>query len=393
MKKKITIFALCLAMISTVFIMANAALTNQSADDELFLFDSSKHTVHSPEYTASGYLSDSFEEFNNLYLTYPDTAIIIGEVTGPSINRIIHTLDYLRNPNAPIRFNFVITPILIHHIVSLGEEFTDVKVGEIINVSERYYYVTPETTEQEHLVGNIVTHFSTWPMEKGNLYLIHLHESAYDSEYYRYNGEVIASAFFKEMIYLLDPISPARVHTNNETHPHYSEWWQDAMAKYGHLASQVIWPEHPESIINRLVFNIGSDLNSRTSPDNIDPIDVPAGFNLPNYLEINHEGFPTDGPTRPGYEFAGWYLDDNFTTLLTETFRMPARDVTLHAKWEPDEDKPILPPLPIQIDRLSAGSSITMEIDADEWLNPHNPYKHPALGMPHGLRNAAKHHV
>lgn len=41
--------------------------------------------------------------------------------------------------------------------------------------------------------------------------------------------------------------------------------------------------------------------------------------------------------TRPGYLFKGWYLDENFNTLFSETGAdalMPSRNVTLYAKWE-----------------------------------------------------------
>jgi len=43
---------------------------------------------------------------------------------------------------------------------------------------------------------------------------------------------------------------------------------------------------------------------------------------------------PASGPTRAGYNFMGWYLDADFTVAITETFRMPARDATLYARWE-----------------------------------------------------------
>ena len=42
-----------------------------------------------------------------------------------------------------------------------------------------------------------------------------------------------------------------------------------------------------------------------------------------------------DAPTRLGYIFRGWYTDPAYTTKFTEN-TMPAKDLPLYAKWEPD---------------------------------------------------------
>lgn len=38
-------------------------------------------------------------------------------------------------------------------------------------------------------------------------------------------------------------------------------------------------------------------------------------------------------PTKEGYTFAGWYLDEKFTQKITQIDRGMARDITLYAKW------------------------------------------------------------
>ena len=43
-----------------------------------------------------------------------------------------------------------------------------------------------------------------------------------------------------------------------------------------------------------------------------------------------------DTPTRLGYIFDGWYTDETYQNEFTET-TMPAKDLTLYAKWEPDD--------------------------------------------------------
>ncbi|MCL2353827.1 MAG: hypothetical protein FWC69_04270 [Defluviitaleaceae bacterium] len=48
------------------------------------------------------------------------------------------------------------------------------------------------------------------------------------------------------------------------------------------------------------------------------------------FLEANHV-------SSSNYELAGWYFDDALTIPITDTFRMPSRDVTLYGRWKPVE--------------------------------------------------------
>jgi len=73
-------------------------------------------------------------------------------------------------------------------------------------------------------------------------------------------------------------------------------------------------------------------------PSSIEPFTMHAWDGIIETLTSQHEGFPTNGPTKPGYDFIGWYLDSDFTIPITETFRMPARDVTLYARWQPQAE-------------------------------------------------------
>ena len=76
----------------------------------------------------------------------------------------------------------------------------------------------------------------------------------------------------------------------------------------------------------------------------ISPINILSGNNILEFLLANHDGFAAEDPTRDGYEFMGWYLNPAFVTPLTEITRMPARDVTLYARWQP-----LTPPTPPDI--------------------------------------------
>jgi|GEM_PF-3598439 len=79
-------------------------------------------------------------------------------------------------------------------------------------------------------------------------------------------------------------------------------------------------------------FVLGGQPGSPTTPNSIEPINILRGVYLLEYLAA-HPAFPTAGPTRAGYEFAGWYLNADFTIPVTETFRMPARSTILYARW------------------------------------------------------------
>ena len=88
-----------------------------------------------------------------------------------------------------------------------------------------------------------------------------------------------------------------------------------------------------------LNFNLNPDSNgiapfSDIIPNNINQTTLNAWDEILNTLAENHNDFPLQDPTREGYIFSGWYLDANFTAQITDTFRMPARNTTLYARWQ-----------------------------------------------------------
>jgi uncharacterized repeat protein (TIGR02543 family) len=90
-----------------------------------------------------------------------------------------------------------------------------------------------------------------------------------------------------------------------------------------------------------LNFNLNTNVDgispfTTTTPANIQPTTLNAWDEILNTLAENHNDFPAN-PTRDGYTFVGWYLDAEFTTLITDTFRMPARNATLYARWQKNE--------------------------------------------------------
>ena len=59
--------------------------------------------------------------------------------------------------------------------------------------------------------------------------------------------------------------------------------------------------------------------------ENVNLSDVQAGAKVYELLEE---------PTKEGYTFEGWYLDNNFTTELPSDYEMPEDNVDIYVKWE-----------------------------------------------------------
>ena len=102
----------------------------------------------------------------------------------------------------------------------------------------------------------------------------------------------------------------------------------------------------------QLTFNLntGSDamsFSATSTPSTIAPITLNSWDLIMDSVAMGgFEGrseIPTGSPIREGYNFTGWYLDEDFTVAITETFRMPPRNITLYARWEVSNE-PIVPP-------------------------------------------------
>ena len=54
----------------------------------------------------------------------------------------------------------------------------------------------------------------------------------------------------------------------------------------------------------------------------------------PATYTINDE-YPLKNPTREGYEFKGWFADEELTVEVNEILGEYAQDIIIYAKWEP----------------------------------------------------------
>ena len=239
MRKRIITIIFSLLAVSALIIFNVFASTSQPIlweddfENGLFRFNASTHTVNQHATEALEILSPDFEVFYSL-TRHPGQIIIIGEVVGPSINRIIHPRIDLRDLTQLAAFNHVITPVLVHEIIHLGYEvYNDVRVGDVVDIRELYYFVTPITGSHANGIpaGQIVAQWGTRPMESGHRYLIFAHNSGNrEVSPYHYNGELVLNAMHRADIYRLTPIVPL----SGSSHS-LPEWHRDAMARFGHL--------------------------------------------------------------------------------------------------------------------------------------------------------------
>jgi len=209
MRMKKSIIALA-AVFSCVAIFVSACALGSASDNTLFTFDSSVHTVHEglPLDGSGTGLPENFEALDESVRRSSFDAIVVGEVAGPSINRIISG-----------GFNHVITPILVHHIVFMGDNIPVFEVGEIINVRENYFFVTYDTQPPDRpsgaQIGDVVTNMRYVPMESGNRYLIYIgYRRLTPDDVYYYEIELFFSAMRRLFVYRLD-YEPSRLPRTN----------------------------------------------------------------------------------------------------------------------------------------------------------------------------------
>jgi len=250
------------AIYSTNFAKCSNVLWEDDFENGLFMFNSSIHAVYSPQWTGSAIVRGTFEDYDNE--RHPGRAMIIGEVAGPSVNRIINPRWELRDHHRDFYYgsgdNHVITPILVHEIIFLGtevDELIHVKVGEVIDVIEGYYFVTPETQAYAHgaRVGQVRTVRGARPMESGNRYLLYIHHGGNRaSSIYHYNYELILSAMGRSQVYHLGSLLP-RARMDSQPNPlNIPGWHEAALSRHDHL-HQSLPLAHPAPIITPRTSN------------------------------------------------------------------------------------------------------------------------------------------
>ena len=98
----------------------------------------------------------------------------------------------------------------------------------------------------------------------------------------------------------------------------FKEWNPALPEKYPEINTEytAVWVTEGD-------YTITYELNGGTNaPEN------PASYN------VETETVTLKGPVKPGYTFAGWYKDGEFTDEITEIAQGTTGDITLYAKWE-----------------------------------------------------------
>jgi len=80
----------------------------------------------------------------------------------------------------------------------------------------------------------------------------------------------------------------------------------------------------------QLSFQLGGSLESPTVPAAFPTLLVPQGVPIPVIIT---ELFALPALTRGGYQFAGWYLDEDFTVPVTPTTLMTSADTQIYVRW------------------------------------------------------------
>jgi len=109
------------------------------------------------------------------------------------------------------------------------------------------------------------------------------------------------------------------------------------------LPFALVNPSFTNVAASMLNFDLQGGVVRLVTPDlhtDIDPINVLQGANILTFLADNHNGFTN--PVRDGYSLAGWYLDSDFMTPVTNATVMPGGDMTLYARWIDDEICPVV---------------------------------------------------
>jgi len=228
--RKLLALSACLIAFAAAAVFITAAMRDSGEEvifgDGLIMFNPDVHTLFEDPYwnlMVSEIISDSFEAWDTGSRGSDLTVVFIGEVAGPSINMII--------PQGAD--SHVVTPIKVHYIIHQGERVTNLRVGELVDIREAYFFVTPEMSYRYGApMGTVASVRGGRPMIAGNRYLIYAWLSGGTAEIY--NGERILSSFRRISNYRLSPMLPLS-EIESPSVPHYAAFWQDAMTLYGHL--------------------------------------------------------------------------------------------------------------------------------------------------------------
>lgn len=155
-------------------------------------------------------------------------AILICEVIGKSINRIIEPSEEDRDESSVYGVNHVLTPVKISRVVFAGKDVF-LNEGNEVYLVEPFFYVTKETPAYMEEYGeNTIISSEYDPLEKGKRYLMYL--SYQPDEIYNFNGETtLRTLGLRESVYCLSDDSPSKRASDD---PLYEDIWEEVKKTY-----------------------------------------------------------------------------------------------------------------------------------------------------------------
>jgi hypothetical protein len=224
-----------------VFICICAVFLSACSAADTFYYDSSNFSVYYEDIIISREPpASTFEELESLYRSlrgaeYNESVfILVAEIAGPSVNRIIEPEDPDDwDPTVVYGSNHVITPMRIKEVIYQSDG-NDLKAGDEINMMERYFIATKETPLLLEEVGRntVITNsqYPYTPMERGKTYVIYAGINAWNKDSpYLYNGEppYVANS---NAVYC---ISEEPVNERQTEDSVYMDMWNSVMKAYG----------------------------------------------------------------------------------------------------------------------------------------------------------------
>ena len=231
MKRK-TLIILSAAAVIVIGVAAYLIIASSADKTDTFLYNPEKYDiVYGLDGDRAVFRSLAEKEE---YTCYPNGLIVICEVAGPSINRILTPPRNEQKTTVVYAQNHVLTPMKINTIIYKGED-VDVSEGEIKTVIEPYYYVTTETPDdlKQYPMYTILSK-SYEPMEIGKTYLVYMRNDI--AKVFYYNGEqILCVNGIRDAVYCLDD---TETHQGGEKTPYYDDLFKEALEMYGSYGSR-----------------------------------------------------------------------------------------------------------------------------------------------------------
>ena len=239
------------AIDSSAIAELNESFTFEPILEEGFSFDPEQYE-RIDEAIIDRFLPESVDEVENLTRKDEYGVILLCEVAGDSVNRIMKVPMAEREPGKIYGVNHVITPIIIKNLIYTGASVS-LEEGDTIYLYEKFQYVTKATKHSEKIEGIEVPDTSPKknpegsseseekkyttkeydPLEKGKTYLLYASHEPPLTDAYKYKGQPpLLLSGLRDAVYCLSDDTPQQY---GKKTPNYETWWWIVKERYGDL--------------------------------------------------------------------------------------------------------------------------------------------------------------